>query len=51
MKQNLNLAEGASLTAVMDAEAMRHYALHRTDDHREGALAFVEKRAPRFQGR
>jgi 2-(1,2-epoxy-1,2-dihydrophenyl)acetyl-CoA isomerase len=51
MKQNLNLAEGASLTMVMDAEALRHTRCTGTEDHREGALAFVEKRAPRFQGR
>jgi 2-(1,2-epoxy-1,2-dihydrophenyl)acetyl-CoA isomerase len=51
MKQNLNLAEGASLTMVMDAEALRHTRCTGTEDHREGAAAFVEKRAPRFQGR
>jgi 2-(1,2-epoxy-1,2-dihydrophenyl)acetyl-CoA isomerase len=51
MKQNLNLAESASLTTVMDAEAMRHSRCATTEDHREGALAFVEKRAPRFEGR
>ncbi len=51
MKQNLNLAEGASLTMVMDAEALRHTRCTGTEDHREGAQAFVEKRAARFQGR
>jgi len=51
MKQNLNLAESASLPMVMDAEALRHSRCATTEDHREGAAAFVEKRAPRFQGR
>ncbi|MGH7090338.1 MAG: enoyl-CoA hydratase [Stellaceae bacterium] len=51
MKQNLNLAEGASLAMVMDAEAMRHARCTATQDHREATAAFVEKRTPRFQGR
>jgi len=51
MKQNLNLAEGASLAMVMDAEAMRHTRCSTTDDHREAAAAFVDKRKPVFTGR
>jgi 2-(1,2-epoxy-1,2-dihydrophenyl)acetyl-CoA isomerase len=51
MKQNLNLAEGASLAQVMDAEAMRHTRCSATEDHREAAAAFVAKRAPAFKGR
>lgn len=52
IKQNLNLAEsGASLSNVMDAEAMRHTRCATTDDHREAAAAFVAKRAPVFAGR
>jgi 2-(1,2-epoxy-1,2-dihydrophenyl)acetyl-CoA isomerase len=52
MKQNLNLAEGAAaLSLVMDAEAMRHARCTTTEDHREAAAAFVEKRAPAFKGR
>ena len=51
MKQNLNLAESASLPMVMDAEALRHSRCATTEDHREGASAFVEKRSPRFTGR
>jgi 2-(1,2-epoxy-1,2-dihydrophenyl)acetyl-CoA isomerase len=51
MKQNLNLAEGASLAMVMDAEAMRHTRCSTTDDHREAAAAFVAKRKPVFAGR
>jgi len=51
MKQNLNLAERAGLADVMDAEALRHTRCSQTEDHREAAAAFVEKRAPVFKGR
>jgi len=51
MKQNLNLAERAGLAEVMDAEALRHTRCGQTEDHREAAAAFVEKRAPVFKGR
>jgi len=51
MKQNLNLAERAGLAEVMDAEALRHTRCGQTEDHREAAVAFVEKRAPVFKGR
>jgi 2-(1,2-epoxy-1,2-dihydrophenyl)acetyl-CoA isomerase len=51
MKQNMNLAEWAGLADVMDAEALRHTRCGQTEDHREAAAAFVEKRAPAFKGR
>ena len=51
MKQNMNLAEHASLGDVMDAEALRHTRCTDTEDHREAAAAFVAKRAPVFRGR
>jgi 2-(1,2-epoxy-1,2-dihydrophenyl)acetyl-CoA isomerase len=51
MKQNLNLAETASLPTVMDTEALRHTRCTATEDHREAAAAFVAKRAPIFAGR
>jgi 2-(1,2-epoxy-1,2-dihydrophenyl)acetyl-CoA isomerase len=35
----------------MDAEALRHTRCGQTEDHREAATAFVEKRAPAFKGR
>jgi 2-(1,2-epoxy-1,2-dihydrophenyl)acetyl-CoA isomerase len=50
IKENLNLAEYAPLGAVFDAEAIRHIRCGGTDDHREAALAFVEKRPPLFKG-
>ena len=51
IKQNMNLAENAGLAEVMDAEAMRHTRCTQTEDHREAAAAFVEKRNPAFKGR
>lgn len=51
MKKNLNLAERASLSDLMDAEAIHHTHCADTDDHKEAAAAFVEKRPPVFRGR
>ena len=51
MKCNLNLAETGGLAALLDAEAANQVLTGRTEDHREAARAFVEKRAPNFTGR
>lgn len=51
MKQTLNLAENAGLAEILDAEALRHTRCAETEDHREAAAAFVEKRPPQFKGR
>jgi 2-(1,2-epoxy-1,2-dihydrophenyl)acetyl-CoA isomerase len=51
IKQNLNFAEHASLSEIMDIEAFRHTRCTLTEDHREAAAAFVEKRKPAFKGR
>jgi 2-(1,2-epoxy-1,2-dihydrophenyl)acetyl-CoA isomerase len=52
MKENLNRAlEGASLEESLDLEATHHVHTGLTEDHREAAKAFVEKREPVFKGR
>ena len=51
MKRNLNAAESLDLAQVMDLEAWHHTRCGMTADHLEGARAFVEKRAARFEGR
>src|SRR3954466_9414530 len=51
IKRNINNAETMTLEACFDAEAMHPSRCSDTDDHREAAKAFVEKRAPVFQGR
>lgn len=52
IKENLNFAEqGASLAETLRHEALRHMRCVTTEDHREGATAFFEKRAPRFRHR
>ena len=51
MKRNLNAAETMSLTEVMDLEAWHHTRCGMTDDHLEGARAFVEHRKAEFRGR
>ena len=51
MKRNMNAAESASLKEMLDLEAWHHTRTGMTEDHREAARAFVEKRAPQFKGR
>jgi 2-(1,2-epoxy-1,2-dihydrophenyl)acetyl-CoA isomerase len=51
MKENLNRAVHGPLGECLDLEATLHIASSRTEDHREAATAFVEKRSPRFVGR
>lgn len=51
MKKNLNAAETGSLELVFDMEAWNMTRTGFTEDHREAARAFVEKRAPVFKGR
>jgi 2-(1,2-epoxy-1,2-dihydrophenyl)acetyl-CoA isomerase len=52
MKENLNrAAEGANLEDCLDLEATHHVHAGLSEDHREAAKAFVEKRAPVFKGR
>jgi 2-(1,2-epoxy-1,2-dihydrophenyl)acetyl-CoA isomerase len=51
MKRNLNCAESQGLAELLDMEAVHQVQTGRTEDHREAANAFVEKRAPIFTGR
>lgn len=52
MKENLNRAqEGASAEECLDLEATHHVHTGLTEDHRDAAKAFVEKRTPIFKGR
>ena len=51
MKRNMNAAETASLKDMLDLEAWNHTRTGMTEDHREAARAFVEKREPQFKGK
>ncbi|MGH6982032.1 MAG: enoyl-CoA hydratase-related protein, partial [Stellaceae bacterium] len=51
MKGNLNAAESGTLAQLLDREARHQIETGLTEDHKEAARAFVEKRPPRFVGR
>jgi 2-(1,2-epoxy-1,2-dihydrophenyl)acetyl-CoA isomerase len=51
MKRNMNAAETGTLKDLLDLEAWHHTRCGMTEDHREAARAFVEKREPSFRGR
>jgi 2-(1,2-epoxy-1,2-dihydrophenyl)acetyl-CoA isomerase len=51
MKENLNRAVTGDLGDCMDLEVTHHVHTGLTEDHREAAKAFAEKREPRFHGR
>lgn len=51
MKENLNRAIGGDVDDCMDLEATHHVHCGQTQDHRNAARAFVEKREPEFKGR
>lgn len=51
MKENLNRAVSGELGECTDLEVTHHAHTGLTEDHREAAQAFADKRAPRFHGR
>ena len=51
MKENLNRAVAGELGECMDLEVTHHVHTGLTEDHREAARAFVDKREPQFRGR
>jgi 2-(1,2-epoxy-1,2-dihydrophenyl)acetyl-CoA isomerase len=51
MKENLNRAMTCEIDECLDLEATHHIHCGQTQDHREAARAFVEKREPVFLGR
>jgi 2-(1,2-epoxy-1,2-dihydrophenyl)acetyl-CoA isomerase len=51
IKDNLNRALKASFAECLDTESANLMQLRDTDDHKEAARAFAEKRTPNFTGR
>jgi 2-(1,2-epoxy-1,2-dihydrophenyl)acetyl-CoA isomerase len=52
MKENINRAiSSGDLMDCLDLEATHHVHCAQTEDHKEAAKAFVEKREPTFRGR
>lgn len=50
IKTNIHNAETMTLEACFDGESIHHTRCSDTDDHKEAATAFVEKRKPVFKG-
>ena len=50
MKRNLNAADCGALGDVLDTEAEHMTRTFDTEDHRDAARAFVDKRQPKFRG-
>ena len=51
MKRNFNAAENGTLPECLNLEAWHHTRTGETEDHKEAAKAFVDKRTPVFKGR
>ena len=50
-KQLLNESFTNDLSAQLEAEGKMQVIASETEDHKEGILAFIEKRLPRFKGK
>lgn len=51
MKANVNQSAVVDFRTMLDREAETHLRCGMTEDHKEGVLAFMEKRSPNFTGR
>jgi len=51
MKANINASTHTDFHTMLDREPETHLRCARTDDHKEGVRAFLEKREPQFHGR
>ncbi len=51
LKDNLNRALTATFAECLDMESANLATARNTEDHKEAAAAFAEKRAPKFKGR
>jgi len=51
IKKNINNAERSPLDVCLEAEALHQCRCLQTEDQKEAAAAFVQKRAPEFAGR
>lgn len=50
IKRGLNRSVAGDLERMLEVEAQLQEIAGRTQDHREGVLAFLEKRLPKFSG-